>query len=95
MIMVFGGNRGERCNIRGDRGSEGLASVGTDPLRMAAGRVKIHRVGGPLRGFVQQALKLARRDARRDGAAMSRLSFFDFARSLTLSRYAAVRTTQP
>jgi len=33
-----------------------------------------------------QALKLPRRDARRDDAAMSQLSFFDFARSLTLSR---------
>lgn len=33
----------------------------TGPLAHVMGRLKIHRLGGPLRGFVQQALKLARR----------------------------------
>lgn len=33
----------------------------TGPLAAVMGRLKIHRLGGPLRGFVQQALKLARR----------------------------------
>ncbi len=61
MIMVFRGNCGENCCVGGNRRSEGLASVGTDPLRRAARRLKIHRLGGPLRGFVQQALKLSRR----------------------------------
>jgi hypothetical protein len=61
MIEVFEGNRGEVGSVTEDRGSDGLTSAGTDPLRSATGRVKIHRLGGPLRGFVQQALKLARR----------------------------------
>jgi len=39
---------------------------GDDPaltglLALVMGRLKIHRLGGPLRGFVQQALKLPRR----------------------------------
>jgi len=67
------------CNGGGD-------SALTDPFALVMGRLKIHRLGGPLRGFVQQALKLARRGARREDTAMSRVSFFDFARSLTLSR---------
>ena len=33
----------------------------TGPLALVMGRLKIHRPGGPLHGFVQQALKLARR----------------------------------
>ena len=32
----------------------------TGPLAPVMGRLKIHRPGGPLRGFVQQALKLPR-----------------------------------
>jgi len=33
----------------------------TSLLAIVMGTVKIHRLGGPLRGFVQQALKLSRR----------------------------------
>jgi hypothetical protein len=42
------------CNGRGDPAL-------TSPLAPVMGRLKIHRLGGPLRGFVQQALKLSRR----------------------------------
>ena len=61
MIEVFEGNRGAIGSVTEYRGRHGVTNAGTDPLRLATGRAKIHRLGGPLRGFVQQALKLTRR----------------------------------
>ncbi len=85
-IMVFRGNWGENPRVGRNRRSEGLASVGTDPLRMVAGRLKIHRLGGPLRGFVQPDVKADSKAGDMKPLRRSRLSFFDFVRSLTLLR---------
>jgi hypothetical protein len=61
MIEVFEENCDQIGSDTEDRGSDGVTSAGTGPLRSATGRLKIHRLGGPLRGLVQQALKLARK----------------------------------
>jgi len=56
------------------------------PLALVMGALKIHRPVARYAGLSNQALKLARRVDVMKTLWRSRFSFFDFARSLTLSR---------